>query len=222
MGFHCSPAFLSLAPFMDWQCDAVLGTCHVCRWTRTCPLLGVHGFSGIPHNSCSASVKWCKMCVKTGQRTFPDSPRACRAQVPCAENFFFHEVLFAKPPSMVCIQHCPFWSKQNWEQFYSIFKKKIALGTHTQKNPIPWWINEGSPRTDIICMLSFFNAVAGENNSMPACYPEICCAKANSWQQVASREGTKVFDGWVFLPQAERSICEKLVIYCGWNGPFTG
>lgn len=125
------------------------------------------------------------MCVKTGQRTFPDSPRACRAQAPCAENFFFHEVLFAKPPSMVCIQHGPFWSKQKWEQFYSVFFffLKIALGTHTQKNPIRCWINEGSPRTAIIYMLSLFSAVAGEKNSMPACCPEICCAKANSYSK---------------------------------------
>lgn len=104
---------------------------------RTCPLPGVHGFSGIPHNSCSTSVKWRKMCVKTGQRTFPDSLRACRAQAPCAENFFFHEVLFAKPPSMVCIQHCPFWSKQKWEQFYSVFfflKKNSTRDTHTKKS----------------------------------------------------------------------------------------
>lgn len=140
----------------------------------------------------------------------------------CWKFFFSMKFYLPSPPAWYVSSTVPSGASKTGSSSTTSLKKKIALGTHTHKNPIPWWINEGSPRTDIICMLSFFNAVAGENNSMPACYPEICCAKANSWQQVASREGTKVFDGWVFLPKAERSICEKLVIYCGWNGPFTG
>lgn len=91
---------------------------------RTCPLLVVNEFSSILHKSCSRSVKWCNMCVKTGQRTFPDSPRACNAKHNLCWNSFL--------PWSLYIQHCPFWSKQNWEQFYSVLKKnKIALDTHT-------------------------------------------------------------------------------------------
>lgn len=63
-------------------------------------------------------------------------------------------------------------------------KKSSTRGTH-KINPIPCWINEGSPKTAVIYMLSFFSAVTGENNSVPACCPERCCAKANScskWQ----------------------------------------
>lgn len=126
--------------------------------TRTCPLLGVHEFSGVLHNSCSRSVKWHKMCVETGWRTFRDSSRACRAVTLCWKNFLQWSFIF-QAPSMVCIGHYPFWSKKNWEQFYSVFKKKNKLNTrdkHTKKNPIPCWINEGRPKTAIIYMLSFF------------------------------------------------------------------
>lgn len=120
------------------------------------------------------------MCVKTEQRTFPESPRACRPQVPCAEKVFFPEVIFAKPSRMVYIQHCLFWSKQIGSSSTASLKKN---STHKKKNPIPCW--KAAPKTAIIYMLSFFSAVTGENNSVPACCPEICCAKANScskWQ----------------------------------------
>jgi len=49
------------------------------------------------------------------------------------------------------------------------FFQKVALDT--QKNPIPDKTDEGSPKTAIIHMLSFFSAVPGENNSVPAHCP---------------------------------------------------
>lgn len=112
--------------------------------SRTCPLLGVHEFSGILQNSCSRRVKWCKMCVKTEQRTFPESPRACRPQVPCAEKVFFPEVIFAKPSRMVYIQRCLFWSKQIGSSSTASLKKKIALEAHTKKKSHS--LLEGSPQ----------------------------------------------------------------------------
>lgn len=47
--------------------------------SRTHPLLGVYKFSSMHDSSCSRSVKWCKMCVKSGQRTFPCFPQGVQS-----------------------------------------------------------------------------------------------------------------------------------------------
>lgn len=104
---------------------------------RTCPLPGVHGFSGIPHNSCSTSVKWRKMCVKTGQRTFPDSPRACRAQAPCAEIFFSMKFYLPSPPAWYVFSTVPSGASKTGSSStasFFFFFKNSTRDTHTKKS----------------------------------------------------------------------------------------
>lgn len=187
MGFHCSPVSLSLAPFLDWQCDAMLGTCHVYRCKQDMPFTRC---SWVFRYSTQQLLYKCKMTQNVCKNRAEDLPwlsQGMQSTGTLCWKFFF-------PWSFICQapQHGMYSALSLLEQAKLgavlqrlFFLKKIALGTHTQKNPIPCWINEGSPRTAIICMLSLFSAVAGENNSMPACCPEICCAKANScskWQ----------------------------------------
>lgn len=87
-------------------------------------------------------------------------------------------------PGYVGIQHHPFVGQEKLGAVtQQLFSKRNSIRHKT--HPVPCRINEDSPKTAIIYLLSFFNAVAGENSSVPAHCPEICCAKANkcsTWQ----------------------------------------
>lgn len=78
--------------------------------SRTCPLLVFYEFSCMQDSSCSRSVKWCKMHVKLGQRTFPCLPQGVQSWgTLCWKGFLpWTFICTLGSPGWVCIQHCPF------------------------------------------------------------------------------------------------------------------
>lgn len=189
LGFHCGLVFSELCMFhgLTVSCNGPVeyqGPAMFVVVSRTCPLLGVYEFSSMQDSSCFRSVKLCKMCVKLGQRIFPRLPQGMWSSgTLCWKGCL--------PWSFICTLRSPMYSalallgarKAGSSDTMSFFEKEIAL--NAQNNSVPCSINEGSPKTAIIYTLSFFDAVAGENNSMHAHCPEICCARANNcsmWQ----------------------------------------